>query len=65
MTDETDTWRTAKLLVDQHGADAPIHAAMKADEMLDAGNMDGKLVWLRIKAAVEQLLSKVPEGPVH
>ena len=52
-------------LVDQHGADAPIHAAMKADEMLDAGNMDGKLVWLRIRAAVEQLLSETPTGRVH
>ena len=61
-----DIWRSAaKLLIFQHGDRAPIEAAMRADQMLDAGNMEGKLVWLRIKAAVEQLLSKVPEGPVH
>jgi hypothetical protein len=27
---------------------------------LDLGEMDGKLVWLRIKVATEQLLSQTP-----
>ena len=31
---EIDIFRTANVLVREHGADAPIHAAMKADEML-------------------------------
>ncbi len=37
MISDLDVYRTAKLFVDKHGAEAPIHAAMKADAMLDKG----------------------------
>jgi hypothetical protein len=30
---------------------------MRADELLDAGDMDGQAVWKRILAAIEKLLS--------
>ncbi len=60
MISDLDIWRTGKLLIDNHGAEAPIHAAMKADTMLDRGDMDGKAVWLRIIKAVEELLRKCP-----
>ena len=30
------------MLVDQHGADALIEAALKADGLLDAGDIDGR-----------------------
>ena len=36
MVSRMDIWRAAKLLVDQHGADAPIRAAQRADELLAA-----------------------------
>jgi hypothetical protein len=62
---DVDIYRAAKLLVFQHGDAAPIQAAMCADEMFDVSDMDGKRVWLRIKAATEQLLSKTPQGQVH
>ena len=42
----------------QHGEDAPIEAAQRADAMLEAGDMDGYAVWQRIVRAVEELLSK-------
>ncbi len=42
----------------QHGPDAPIHAAMRADAMLEKGDLDGCAVWKRIVKAVEELLSK-------
>ena len=32
MPDEIDIYRSAKLLIDQHGEDAPIFAAMRVDE---------------------------------
>jgi hypothetical protein len=51
--------------VKEHGEDAPIHAAMRADELLDQGDLDGKLVWLRILAAAKELLAEEPEGMVH
>jgi len=44
MTSRMDIWRAAKLLVDQHGADAPIRAAQRADEMLAMGDMVGQVV---------------------
>ena len=34
MTSDLDIYRSANLLVKQHGRDAPIHAAMRADAML-------------------------------
>ena len=42
MPDEIDVFRTAKILVDQHGEDAPIFAAQQADKCLEAGDLDGK-----------------------
>ncbi len=58
MIPDLDIWRSAKLLVDQHGDDAPIHAAMRIDELLDKGDLDGRAVWVRILKAVEELLSE-------
>ena len=63
MTSDLDIYRTANELIKQHGEDAPIHAAMRADELLDAGDMDGQAVWKRIITAIEELQSKeLPEG---
>jgi hypothetical protein len=55
---DLDIYRSAKVLIDQHGEDAPIWAAQKADAMLESGNLDGKRLWLKILEAVEELLSK-------
>ncbi len=58
MTSDLDIYRAANILVKQHGADAPIRAAMRADELLEAGDLAGLAVWKRIVKAVEELLSK-------
>jgi len=65
MTFRMDIWRAAKLLVDQHAADAPIRAAQRADELLAAGDMKGRAVWLGILKVVEELTATKPSGPVH
>ncbi len=39
-------YRAAHLTIKQKGDEAPLHAAMRADELLDAGDMDGRAVWL-------------------
>ncbi len=44
MTSDLDIYRSAKLLIDQHGEDAPIFAAQQADRCLEAGDLDGKAV---------------------
>ncbi len=61
MTPNFDIYRTANLLVKQHGEDAPIHAAMRADAMLDKGDLDGYAVWKRILRAVEELQGTEPK----
>ena len=53
MTDDIDVYRTANVLVELHGEDAPIQAAMKADALLEAGDVEGQAVWKRILAAVD------------
>ncbi len=58
MVPDLDIWRGANLLVKQHGEDAPIHAAMQADAMLEKGDLGGYAAWKRIVKAVEELLSK-------
>ncbi len=55
MTSKLDIWRSAKLFIDQHGADAPIRVAQRADELVVAGDIEGRAVWLRIVAAVREL----------
>lgn len=58
--DDIDIYRTASVLITQHGKDAAIHAAMRADEMLAAGDIDGQRVWQRVIKAIDQLLSEQP-----
>ncbi len=41
MIADLDIYHTANLLIRQHGQDAPIHAAMRADAMLEKGDPDG------------------------
>ena len=65
MLTDLDIYRSAKILVEQHGADALIEAALKADELLDAGDFDGQAVWLRIRAAVVGLLKTDDGETVH
>jgi hypothetical protein len=58
VTSDIDIYRSANELIKQHGDAADIEAAMRADERLAVGDMDGEAVWLRIVKAVEELLSK-------
>ncbi len=55
MTSDIDIFRVAHLLVKRHGQDAPIEAAMRADAMLEKGDLDGFAVWKRILRAVGEL----------
>jgi hypothetical protein len=63
MVAELDVYRTALVLIRQHGADAPIHAAMRHYALLDRGDLEGAFVWKRVLAAVDALL--VTERPMQ
>ena len=63
MTSDLDIYRSANELIKQFGDAADIEAAMRADQCLAAGDMEGEAVWLWIVKAVEELLAKErPEG---
>ena len=55
MIPDRDIWRAANLLIREHKTDAEIIAARRADEMLERGDRDGQLVWLRIRRVIVEL----------
>jgi hypothetical protein len=64
MTSDLDIRHGSILLIKQQGEDAEIVAALRADLMLDRGDRDGQLVWLRIRRAIAELQA-APNGPAH
>ena len=60
MTSDLDIYRSAQVLVKQHGQDTPIEAAMRADAMLEAGDLDGCAMLRRILRAVGELQGSAP-----
>ena len=63
--DDIDVFRSAAVLIKQHGDQAPGHAATKADDMLERGDAGGRAVWLRIAAAIEGLQRETPRTSGH
>jgi hypothetical protein len=61
MIPDRDIWRAANLLIRKHRAHAEIVAARRADEMLERGDREGQLVWLRISRAIIELQA-MPAG---
>ena len=59
---DKDIYRSANELMKQHGEAADIEAAMRADELMETGDMEGRAVWLRIVKAIEELLSEERPG---
>jgi hypothetical protein len=43
------------MLIDRHGDDALIEAGRMIDQMLPDGDSEGRIVWGRIKRAIEAL----------
>ncbi len=60
MIPDLDIYRSANLIIKHHGEAASIEAAMRADAMLEAGDVDGYAVWKRILRAVEELQRAEP-----
>ena len=60
---EIDIYRSAKLYLDQYGADAPVHAAMRVDALIEAGDVQGVATWKRVLKAIDEL--QATEGTRH
>jgi hypothetical protein len=52
---DIDVYRAAKLLIDQHGHEAVLHAVGRADFLLEEGDFEGAAVWRTILGAIKEL----------
>jgi len=52
---ESDIWRRAEQMRKLYGADAAIHAAVRADKLMDQGDIEGFVMWKRVVAALNEL----------
>ncbi len=59
MISDLEIYRSANVLVKRHGQDAPIEAAMRADAMIEKGDLEGCAAWKRILRAVEELQREI------
>jgi hypothetical protein len=60
--DEIDIWRSAEVLRKQYGEDAAVMAAMRADQLLDEGDMESFGVMKRVVQAINELDRVKPSG---
>lgn len=63
MLTEWELWACAQECIRQHQLDAPIHAAMRADKLLEEGNHDGARAWRLIVSRINQLLTPSAGAP--
>ena len=62
MTYDIDIYRAAHELIKQHGDAADIEAAIRADELMAAIDMEGVAVWKMILKAIKELHDTTPTG---
>ncbi len=66
MTSELDIYRTANLMVEQHGNQAELEAAQRADQLLDNGDMEGSATWRKVIKAIHELQrDRNPDEPIN
>lgn len=61
---EWELWACAHHYIREHGEDAPIIAAMRADELLAEGDLAGSRTFQSIVRRINQLL-EAPTGQLH
>ena len=60
MISDLEIWRAAQATIEQYGDGAALHAAQRADELLAAGDIEGRAVWHRIESAIDELCRTAP-----
>ena len=63
MISEWELWACANRYIQEHGEDAPIIAAMRCDELVDACDYEGARNFQAIVVRINRLLE--PSGPLH
>ena len=57
-------WQAANEMVKRHGDLAPLECAVRADGMLENGDIMGQTVWLAIRRAAKSLLENGPPNDI-
>lgn len=67
MVSDIDIWRSATLLIQQHGTDAPSVAARRCNECLLRGDIVSQQIWMRVLRAIKKLQQdeRPPDEPLH
>jgi hypothetical protein len=65
MVTDLDIYRVAKLLIDQRGADARWVAAIRSDELLEQGDIEGQKTWIRILKAVRAMTESKSDEAIN
>ena len=65
MVSDLDIYRSANLLIREHGEDAKLEASLKADKFLEKGELDGVAVWKKIISAIEVLQNENDGETIH
>ena len=63
--EEIDVWRTAQLLIRQHGESAGREAARLGGLAVGKGDLEGDRVWAEIPKAIKTLLETKASGPLN
>ena len=64
MITEWELWACANHYIREHGEDAPVIAAMRADELLAEGDLEGARTFQSIARRINELLEG-PSGALH
>ena len=60
--EESDIWRTANLLIGEHGQNAGIVAARRAEELLAQRDTAGWSIWVKIWRAIKVFQTVKPRN---
>lgn len=60
MPSDLDIYRTASVLIREHGDEADLVAAQRADSFFEAGDVDGSATWRRVLRAIMEIQREEP-----
>ena len=64
MPSDVDIYRAAHLMMHEHGGDAELEAATRANRMLQRGDRNELLMWFRIWRTIA-VMRQVPTSLLH
>jgi hypothetical protein len=60
MLSEREIYLAAQAMIRRYGDEADVQAAMRADELMAEGDIEGQRTWLRVVRAIDTLRKDAP-----